>query len=103
MSGWRKRQIADSVYAAEEPVMKVLNNEDDIIMTIRKKKIGRRIIIDLTGPEGNAFSLLAYANRYARALNLDGEVITEEMQAGDYENLVMTFDKYFGEYVTLER
>jgi hypothetical protein len=72
-------------------------------MTIVKKKIGRGIIIDLTRPEGNAFSLLAYANMYAQALDLDGEVITEEMQAGDYENLVMTFDKYFGEYVTLER
>jgi hypothetical protein len=72
-------------------------------MAIVKKKIGRRVIIDLTGPEGNAFSLLAYANRYARALNLDEEMITKEMQSSDYENLVMTFDKYFGEYVTLER
>jgi len=70
-------------------------------MTIVKKKIGRRVIIDLTGPEGNAFSLLAYANRYARALDLDEEMITKEMQSSDYENLVMTFDKYSGENAEL--
>ena len=27
----------------------------------------------------------------------------EEMKSGDYENLVTTFDKYFGDYVILER
>jgi hypothetical protein len=25
------------------------------------------------------------------------------MKSGDYENLVTTFDKYFGDYVILER
>jgi hypothetical protein len=25
------------------------------------------------------------------------------MKSGDYENLVATFDKYFGDYVILER
>ena len=29
--------------------------------------------------------------------------IVTEMQKGDYEHLVETFDKYFGEYVILER
>ena len=72
-------------------------------MTIVKKKIGRQVVIDLTGPEGNAFCLLAYADKYSRILGLDRKTITDEMTAGDYENLVMTFDKYFGEYVTLER
>jgi hypothetical protein len=72
-------------------------------MTIRKKRIGRRVVIDLTGPQGNAFALLGCATTYARQLELDAENIIAEMKSGDYENLVMTFDKYFGEYVTLER
>jgi hypothetical protein len=72
-------------------------------MTIRKKRMGRRVVIDLTGPQGNAFALLGCATTYARRLELDTEKIIAEMKSGDYENLVMTFDKYFGEYVTLER
>jgi hypothetical protein len=33
----------------------------------------------------------------------DGDEIIEEMKSGNYENLVATFDKYFGDYVILER
>ena len=72
-------------------------------MTILKKRIGRKVVIDLTGPQGNAFALLGAATTYARQLELDAEKIIAEMKNGDYENLVMTFDKYFGEYVILER
>ncbi len=63
----------------------------------------RRIVIDLSGPDGNAFVLMGYATRYARDLGLDGKAITAEMRSGDYENLLNVFDKYFGEYVDLER
>jgi len=63
----------------------------------------RRIVIDLSGPDGNAFVLMGYATRYARDLGLDGKAITAEMRSGDYENLINVFDKYFGEYVDLER
>lgn len=71
-------------------------------MTIRKK-INNKRIIDLTGPEGNAFVLLGYAKSFADQLNLDGKSIIEEMKNDDYENLVATFDKYFGSFVVLER
>jgi len=59
--------------------------------------------IDLNGPEGNAFVLLGYAASYAKQLGLDKKEITTEMTKGDYENLILTFDKYFGEYVDLYR
>lgn len=72
-------------------------------MTIRKKIQDREIIIDLTGPEGNAFVLLGYAKRYAKQLELDYATIKTEMTSGNYEHLIETFDKYFGDYVTLER
>lgn len=61
------------------------------------------IVIDLTGPEGNAFCLLGYANKFARQLGLDGSAITAEMRSGDYENLLKVFDSYFGDFVILER
>ena len=62
-----------------------------------------KIEIDLTGPEGNAFVLLAYAEQYAKELGFDGKRIVKEMKTKDYEHLISTFDKYFGEYVDLLR
>ena len=70
---------------------------------IRAKEIAENVVIDLTGPEGNAFCLMGYAKKFARQLDLDANQIIQEMKSGDYENLVTTFDKYFGDYVILER
>jgi hypothetical protein len=61
------------------------------------------IVIDLTGPDGNAFVLMGYAKRFAKQLDLDADVIIKEMKAGDYENLLQVFDNYFGSFVILER
>lgn len=73
-------------------------------MIRQKEKSRKHFVIDLTGPQGNAFSLLAQARRFARAyLETDGNDIVKEMQSGDYEHLVQTFDKYFGDFVILER
>ena len=69
---------------------------------IREKQI-RENIIDLTGPEGNEFSLIANATNLAKQLGFNGKEIVDEMTTGDYENLVSVFDKYFGDYVILER
>ena len=73
---------------------------------IRKKEQKREIVIDLTGPQGNAFNLLGLADSYGKQLGFDikkrGE-ITAEMMSGDYENLINVFDKNFGHFVTLER
>ena len=66
-------------------------------------KVDRPIVIDLTGPQGNAFYLMGFATKNARKFGLNNSDILEEMKSGDYENLVQVFDKYFGEYVILER
>lgn len=70
---------------------------------IRDKQPQQEIVIDLTGPDGNAFALLAYAKRFARQFDLDFSKIQGEMTSGDYENLIRVFDDYFGEIVILER
>ena len=72
-------------------------------MTIRKKRPKKELVIDLTGPDGNAFALMAYAERFARQLGLNSEMIIEEMMASDYENLLQVFDSNFGSFVILER
>lgn len=59
--------------------------------------------IDISGPDGNAFVLLGNANRLAKQLNLDPTAITDEMTSGDYEHLIETFDKYFSDYIVLEK
>lgn len=69
----------------------------------RNEKPVRGIEIDLSGPDGNAFSLMGYANRLADQLGLNSDEIIEEMSSGDYENLLEVFDKNFGKYVTLYR
>lgn len=58
-------------------------------------------IIDINGADGNAFSLLAHAKRFSNDLSLDTESILKEMQSDYYSHLVRTFDKHFGEHITL--
>lgn len=70
---------------------------------IKQKTKERKIEIDLTGPEGNAFFLLGTASSLSKQLGLDSKKIQNEMMKGDYEDLVKTFDKHFGEFVTLYR
>ena len=74
-------------------------------MIRNKQKIdGQFMVIDLTGPNGNSIALINYAKTLARSyLGTDGKKITKEMRSGDYEHLIKTFDKYFGEFVILER
>jgi hypothetical protein len=72
---------------------------------IRKKSTPNsgRIIIDLTGPEGNAFVLMGLATDFANQLKIDPKPIIEEMKSSDYENLIQVFDRHFGNWVILER
>jgi len=71
---------------------------------IRSKKQNQGpIVINLNGPDGNAFVLLGKAKQFARQLKLDGNAITNEMMSGDYENLIEVFDREFGDFVILER
>ena len=74
-------------------------------VTIRKKQKQDKIVIDLTGPQGNAFYLLAVVKKtFARSGAPElGESICEEMKRGDYEHLVKTFDLYLGDHFILER
>ena len=68
-----------------------------------RRKTERKPVINLDGPDGNAFALMAYAKRFAKDMGyVSDEAILNNMRSGDYTNLVRTFDKYFGEYVILE-
>lgn len=70
-------------------------------MAILNKPQNKGIEIDLTGPQGNTFFLLGTANNLAKQLGLNSSKILDEMQSGDYDNLVEVFDREFGSFVTL--
>lgn len=73
---------------------------------IREKTQKSEIIIDLTGPDGNAYALLGYASEFGKQLDLTEthiQNILDEMRLSDYENLVSVFDREFGHFVILER
>ena len=60
-------------------------------------------VIDLQGPQGNAFALMAYADDFLRQMGRRDEfnAMRSEMMSGDYNNLIRIFEENFGEYVTL--
>ena len=60
-------------------------------------------VIDLQGPQGNAFALMAYADDFLRQMGRRDEfnAMRTEMMSGDYENLVRIFEENFGDYVEL--
>lgn len=70
---------------------------------IRAKQPVKELVIDLTGPDGNAYALMSYASRFCKQLGLDSDEVIAEMKSGDYENLIKVFDGYFGSFVVLER
>jgi len=75
---------------------------------IRKKQQSQKMIIDLTGQDGNAFCLIGLANDLCKKLNRMGlkynfDSIYKDMTRTDYDNLVRTFDNHFGHLVILER
>lgn len=70
------------------------------------RKRGNGIQIDLSGPNGNAFVLLGTAKKLGRQLGYGREQvekISNEMMAGNYEELLAVFEKHFKNYVTLIR
>ena len=75
-------------------------------MAILSKDTSRKRVIDLTGPDGNAYYLLGTAMNLCKQLELSSErteEILDELKSSDYENLIKVFDKYFGSAIDLER
>lgn len=66
----------------------------------------KKMQIDLTGPQGNAYVLLSLAGTLGRKMGYTArqiELIQDEMRLADYECLLQTFDREFGHVVDLYR
>lgn len=74
-------------------------------MSVRKTQTQRKPVINIDGPTGNAFYLLGLAKNYLKQLERDKddiETILAEMKSGNYDNLLIVFERELGEYVILE-
>ena len=72
-------------------------------MITNKRPKKTKIEIDLTGPEGNAFVLLATSKSLANRLGMDWDIIHKEMTSSDYEWLLQVMDYHFGDYIIMYR
>lgn len=65
-----------------------------------------KIVIDLRGADGNAYVLLGLARRLGVQKGFPADYISaylNKMREADYEALLTTFDKIFGDDVDLYR
>ena len=72
-------------------------------MAILSKDTYKKQVIDLTGPEGNAFYLLGTAMKLCKQIGLDVNAVLKDLKGGDYEHLITRFDYHFGMIIDLER
>jgi len=63
----------------------------------------RKQVIDLTGPQGNAFYLLGTAMKLCKQIGLSVNAVLDDLKGGDYEHLITRFDYHFGHLIDLER
>ncbi len=72
---------------------------------IRETKSKDEYVVDLDGPNGNAYALMGLAGSLATTVGYASdeiETMLTRMKSGDYKKLVKTFDEYFDGYVVLE-
>lgn len=60
-------------------------------------------VIDLDGPDGNAFVLLGMCKGWAKQLGMEWEPLREEAMAGDYDHLVAVLGEAFKFVAVFER
>jgi hypothetical protein len=105
--------IASQVHVRVVLIWMILHHQVVVNLNVNQNKMIREkqqengpVVIDLTGPDGNAFALMGYAKRFAKQLGWDKDQYHElinDMMSGDYEHLLEVFDKAFGTFVILER
>jgi hypothetical protein len=72
-------------------------------MITNKRPVKEKIEIDLLGPDGNAFVLLAIAKDLSHKFGKDWNEVHTNMTSSDYEWLIQTMDHYFGDFIIMYR
>ena len=69
-----------------------------------KQNFRTKPVIDLDGPQGNAFALMATATELGKSMGwtaLDVATVNKQMMEDDYTHLVKTFLYHFGDLVDI--
>ncbi len=71
---------------------------------IKQKIAPRKPVIDLDGPDGNVFQILAMAKTMCNRLDWDYDKFDAEVKffADSYEDVIGLFDSWFGDYCDME-
>jgi len=51
-------------------------------------------IIDLSGPDGNAFVLMGFVHEWGRQLGVDTTDVLTDMRSGDYDHLLEAMQEW---------
>jgi hypothetical protein len=70
-------------------------------MMVSKTKAIMQIHLDQQNSNSVLEDLLEYAETLSEALGMDTPKIHKEMQEGDFQHLVATFNHYFSDYIEL--
>lgn len=75
-----------------------------------KEKNGKPVEIDLTGPDGNVFSLISIGIDLCKILNerrdaeyFDSRAFIKDMMSKDYEHAIQVMEKNFGHMIIMYR
>lgn len=82
--------------------MRTLKNKK--FEAFKQRPKNTKIVLDLSGPDGNAFAVMGLARDLARQLGYEKEDIDQlmdDMKSGDYDNLIQIFDDHFGTLVDI--
>ena len=71
-------------------------------MSVELKPKLDKMYIDIDGPNGNVFYLLATACKLSKQLGFDNKAIEKDMKSDDYLNALKVFDDNFGDFVVLQ-
>ena len=71
-------------------------------MSVELKPKLDKMYIDIDGPNGNVFYLLATACKLSKQLGFDNKAIEKDMKSDDYLNALKVFEDNFGEFVVLQ-
>jgi len=67
--------------------------------TIKEQKPFEKEVIDLDGPDGNAFFLMGIAKRICPQVGVNYDKLHEKMVADDYGTLLIEMDLALGDYI----
>lgn len=75
-------------------------------MIINERPRKSKLEIDLRGPSGNSYVLINLVDTLGKRINIPDKIrrdIKSTMMLGNYEQLIKTFDLWFGDHVILYR